>query len=98
MHGRASSAEAIHIFGLSDGTLFELPGSRGLWTARWSPDGRFLSALAIDGERIMLFDLKTKRWRSTQAENVNNPTWSRYGKYIYFDTEGTIRALRAFPS
>jgi Tol biopolymer transport system component len=93
-HGKAKGTEAIHILQLSDQTVTELAGSRGMWTARWSPDGRFLSALTIDGSRLMLYDFKTEKWRSTDAKTVDNPTWSRDGKYIYFDTEGTDKALR----
>ena len=92
--GKASGAEVIHIWDGNSHKLSELPGSRGLWTARWSPDGRFLAALTIERQRLMLYDFGTKRWRPTKAENVNNPTWSGDGRYIYFDTEGGDRALR----
>jgi Tol biopolymer transport system component/DNA-binding winged helix-turn-helix (wHTH) protein len=94
IHGKPSGTEGIHIFNLSNRTVSEVPGSKGLWTARWSPDGRILSALSIQGQRLMLYEFKTNKWRPTQADNVNNPTWSRDGKYIYFDTEGHTRALR----
>jgi Tol biopolymer transport system component/DNA-binding winged helix-turn-helix (wHTH) protein len=91
---QASGTEAIHILELSTGTLSELPGSRGLWSARWSPDGRTLAALTIVGQRLMLYDFKTRKWRPTKAEQVNNANWSRDSKYIYYDTEGDDRALR----
>jgi Tol biopolymer transport system component/DNA-binding winged helix-turn-helix (wHTH) protein len=92
--GKSSGTEAIHIFDLNTRKLTELPGSRGLWTARWSPNGKSLAALTIEGQQLMLYDFGTKKWRTTRAENVNNPTWSHDGKYIYFDTEGDDRALR----
>ena len=94
IHGKATGTETIHILDLKNHTVSDLPGSQGLWTARWSPDGRFLSAMAIEGGRLMLYDFKTKKWRSTQATTINNPTWSRDSKYIYYDLEGTIKALR----
>ncbi len=94
VHGVASGPEAIHILKLSDRTQSELPDSRGFWTARWSPDGHFLSALTIEGDRLVLYDFGSKKWRSTRAENINNPSWSHDSKYIYFDTEGEDRALR----
>jgi Tol biopolymer transport system component/DNA-binding winged helix-turn-helix (wHTH) protein len=94
IHGKESGKEDIHILDLSDRGLSELPGSRGFWTARWSPDGRYISATTIDGQRLMLYDFKTKKWRSTEAESVDNPTWSRDSKYIYYDTEGPVRNLR----
>src|SRR6185312_1330554 len=64
------------------------------WTVRWSPDGRSLAALTMVGQRLMLYDLKKKKWRPTKAESVNNPTWSKDSQYIYFDTEGDNRTLR----
>lgn len=94
VHGKASGKEAIHLLELRNHTVSDFPGSQGLWTVRWSPDGRFLAALAIEGERLMLYDFTMRKWRATQAGNVNNPTWSLDGKYIYFDTEETDRALR----
>ncbi|HEY6970666.1 MAG TPA: hypothetical protein VJA94_15765 [Candidatus Angelobacter sp.] len=91
--GQASGTEAIHILELSTHKLSELPGSRGLWTARWSPDGRSLAALTITGQQLMIYDIKTRKWRPTDAYKVNNPNWSADSKYIYFDTEGNDRVL-----
>ena len=91
--GKASGNELIHILDLDTHALSELPGSEELWTARWSPDGRFLAALTIAGQRLMLYDFKKKRWRPTRAEKVDNPSWSGDDKYIYFDTEGDNRVL-----
>jgi Tol biopolymer transport system component len=66
--------EVIHILDLSMRQLSDLPGSQGLWTVRWSPDGRTLAALTVDNQqRLMLYDLATKRWRSTEAKKVDNP-------------------------
>jgi Tol biopolymer transport system component/DNA-binding winged helix-turn-helix (wHTH) protein len=92
--GKASGKEMIHIFSLDTHAHSELPGSQGLWTARWSPDGRSLAALTIAGQQLMLYDFPTKKWRATKTGNVNNPTWSGDCKYVYFDTAGADRTLR----
>ena len=92
--GKASGTEVIHILDVNTHKLSELPGSRLLWSTRWSPDGKSIAALTIKDQRLMLYDLTTKKWRSTQAKDVNNATWSNDSKYIYFDTEGSDRALR----
>ncbi len=91
---RPSGTEAIHIFELSTRRLTELPGSRGLWTARWSPNGRFVAALTIVGQKLMLYDVGRKKWRQTAADKINNPNWSADSKFIYYDTEGSERLLR----
>jgi len=81
------------VFDLKNRTITDLPGSQGLWTARWSPDGKYLSATAIEGGRLMIYDFKTREWRSTQATTISNPTWSADSKYIYYDLEQNLRAL-----
>jgi Tol biopolymer transport system component/DNA-binding winged helix-turn-helix (wHTH) protein len=85
VYGKASGGEAIHILELSSHALTELPVSQGLWSSRWSPDGRYLSALTIQGQQLKLYNFKTKRWSSTEAEAVENATWSSDSKYIYFN-------------
>jgi Tol biopolymer transport system component len=92
-NSKGSGKEAIHILRLSDRTITDLPGSRGLYTARWSPDGHLFCALTIVGHRLKLYDFQTKKWRETEAEAVDNPTWSHDGKYIYYDREAPHRAL-----
>jgi hypothetical protein len=37
-------------------------GGRQLFAPQWSPDGEHASALALDGQRIRLFDFKTGLW------------------------------------
>jgi len=58
----------------------------GLWTSRWSPGGRYISALTSDDrQRLKLFDTATRRWRDLGVEHVGNPTWSSDSRYICFD-------------
>jgi DNA-binding winged helix-turn-helix (wHTH) protein/Tol biopolymer transport system component len=80
--------EALHIYDIPSRTFSVVSGSKDLWTSRWSPDGRHLSALTIAGQNLRIFDFQTEQWRDTQADHVSSPTWSRDGKYIYYDTEG----------
>lgn len=84
--GKPGGSEMIHIFDLTTHKLSELPGSHGLWTCRWSPNGRYISALTIDGQKLTLFDFSTNTWRSTNAVHVNNPNWTKDGTFIYYDT------------
>lgn len=91
--GEPSGMELIHVFDLRTHKLSDLPGSQGLWTSRWSPDGRYISALTIEGQKLKLFDFSTNTWRSTKAVHVNNPNWSSDNKFIYYDTEGSDRLL-----
>jgi serine/threonine protein kinase/Tol biopolymer transport system component len=76
---------AIHIYDLHTQRLSNLPGSDGLWTARWSPDGRYLAATARDNEKLMLYDFKTQKWSQLDHGFIgDNPAWSHDGKYLYY--------------
>jgi Tol biopolymer transport system component len=95
--GQPDGTEVLHRLDVATKTMSTVPGSRGLWTSRWSPDGRYISALTIEQSRrqsLQLFDVEKQEWRSTDADHVNAPTWSRDSKYIYYDTEGARRVLR----
>jgi Tol biopolymer transport system component len=82
---QATGGEAIHVCDLETHNLSSLPGSKGLWTPRWSPDGRYIAALTIANQELMIFDSRSETWRSLKVDHVNSPTWSRDRKYIYFD-------------
>ncbi len=69
-----------------------IPGSKGLFSPRWSPDGRHLAALSVDAQRLMLFDFKKQIWttwitaQDANTRNLAYPVWSRDGSVLYFGT------------
>ena len=69
-----------------------LPGSKGLFSPRWSPDGRYLAAMSVEGsKKLMLYDFRTQKWSEWFAENDNfdYPYWSADSRYIYYDNFAT---------
>lgn len=63
-----------------------LPGSKGLWTPRWSPDGKYVVAQTTDFSGLKLYSLESRTWQ-TLAQNlfeVNDPVWSRDSRFVYF--------------
>lgn len=95
--GVPSGTEVLRVYDVQEKTLSSLPQSEGLWTSRWSPDGRYISALTIDREqRLKMFDTATRRWKTTSAIHLNNPNFSRDGKSLFYDTEGSAHVLRRF--
>lgn len=73
----------IYTMDLSSKHVSTLPGSNGLFSPRWSPDGRYIAALTSGRPyKLMLFDFSTQKWTPMGAEG-GFMSWSRDGKYLY---------------
>ena len=84
-HFPISPSCAIHVYDLSTQRVSTLPHSDGLWTARWSTDGRYLAALTRDNEKLMLYDFQTQKWVQLDDGYIGeNPAWSHDGHYLYY--------------
>jgi Tol biopolymer transport system component len=94
LHGLHASEMAIHLLDLRNHQVSNLPGSAGLWTPRWSPDGRYIAALALGDEAkgelaaspvVLLYDFGTRRWTTlAKSENISKLTWSHDSQYVCF--------------
>ena len=64
-----------------------LPGSKGLWSPRWSPDGRYLAAMTLDHEKLVLYDFRTQKWFDWVIEpyGLGYQNWSGDSRYVYYD-------------
>jgi serine/threonine protein kinase len=80
-----NQGSAVYVLDLKTRTPTKLPGSDGLYSPRWSPDGRYLAAIPLDSLKLMLFDFTTQKWTELASLFVAYPTWSRDGRYLYFD-------------
>lgn len=80
---------AIHLLDLQTKKSSILPGSKGFFSPRWSPDGRYVAAIPVTPQdRIVLYDFETRRWSDLAKVIVGSPSWSKDSKYVYFDTSG----------
>jgi Tol biopolymer transport system component len=78
----------IRILDFKTHKIETVPGSQGLFSPRWSPDGRYIAALSPQGTSLMLFDFQTQKWMTwlnETAGTVSYPSWSADSKYLYFD-------------
>ncbi|MFP5227595.1 MAG: protein kinase domain-containing protein [Acidobacteriota bacterium] len=69
-----------------------VPGSEGLFSPRWSPDGRFLAALSGDSRQLLLFDFQKHAWTTwfTPEEGfVEWEKWSADSRSLSFAVEKT---------
>ena len=81
--GNESGSRAIQILDLRTHTITPVPGSEGLFSPRWSPDGRYIAAISLDQRRLMLFDVAARSWRLLAETSVADPVWSADSKAIY---------------
>lgn len=80
-----SPTSSIYVLNLQTRQVSTLAGPKGLFSPRWSPDGRFISVTTHDGLKMLLFDLTTQAWKELDSgHSYNYPMWSRDAKYIYF--------------
>jgi len=80
-----NQGSAVYVLDLKTRNASKLPGSDGLFSPRWSPDGQHIAAIPLDSLKLMLFDLTTQKWTELAKIFVAYPTWSRDGRYLYFN-------------
>ena len=80
----------IRILDLSTKQSKTVPGSQGMFSPRWSPDGHYLVALSDDQNQLLLYSLASQRWQplvlpiQSRGTRVASPHWSHDSRYLYF--------------
>jgi Tol biopolymer transport system component len=76
-------SSAIHVLDMTIRQVSDLPNSQGLFSPRWSPDGRYISAFSADSMRLLLFDFRTQKWTELANGSLSWLNWSHDGQYVY---------------
>jgi Tol biopolymer transport system component len=84
LEGDAAGSAVIRMFDLKTRQVSTLSGSEGLYSPRWSPDGRYVLAMSLDSTKLMVFDFSTHKWAELVSSPAAFPNWSHDGSYIYF--------------
>jgi eukaryotic-like serine/threonine-protein kinase len=88
-------SSAIHIMDVASRQISDLPDSKGLYSPRWSPDGRYISAFSADSMRLLLFDSQTQKWTELANGSLSWLNWSHDGQYVYvMDYRGKDAVVR----
>jgi len=82
--GSTDPNSTILILDVRTNQISTLPGSRGFFSPRWSPDGRYLVALPFASHSLILFDFATQKWAEITKISLGFPNWSKNGDYVYF--------------
>lgn len=88
-------ASTIRVLDVRTRQVASLPGSTGLFSPRWSPNGRYIAALNSDSSSLYLFDSQSEKWNELAKRSVGGfPNWSKDSQYIYVFTgpaSGVVR-------
>jgi len=85
----------IRILDLKSKHVSTLPGSEKFFSPRWSPTGRYFTALTRQRPyRLMLFDYQTSKWAELFGGEASYPEWSHDEKYVYFRTGQSVARVR----
>ncbi|PYU55099.1 MAG: hypothetical protein DMG55_29195 [Acidobacteria bacterium] len=82
--GSTDPNSTILILDVRTNQISTLLGSRGFFSPRWSPDGRYLVALPFASHSLILFDFATQKWEEITKISLGFPNWSKNGDYVYF--------------
>ncbi len=81
---KGGELRGIKVLNLNTNQVSPLPGATEMWSPRTSPDGRYIAALSEQDSKMMLFDTRTQKWEELSAHYSGYPSWSRDGKFLYF--------------
>lgn len=73
----------IRILDVSTGEVSYVPGSKGLYSPRWSPDGKQIAAMTGDSATLMVYDMATQKWTALAKGTFGWLNWSKDGRYLY---------------
>jgi Tol biopolymer transport system component len=92
---RQSTKNNIHMLDLKTRQVTDLPRSAGLFSPRWSPDGRYLLAITGDYQKLVLYSFANHQWQDLLKMEADYPHWTSDSKCIYFN-QFTVKTLPAY--
>ena len=72
-NGPTNRNSSIRILDVNTHQLSTLPGSTGLYSPRWSPDGRYIVAMTFDSRSLMLFDFANPKVGGDREDHPRIP-------------------------
>ena len=83
MLGSDTATRLLQVLDLATGQVTVVPGSEGLFSPRWSPDGHYIAALSVDQRRVRLFDLRQRTWSTLAVGSGADPVWSADSRSLF---------------
>jgi Tol biopolymer transport system component len=93
-----SSKRDLRIVDLETRQVTVVPGSDGMRSPRWSPDGRYVLAIQGASEGLALFDFATRQWRKLPVSgDTEYPWFSHDSRSVYFMRVGRNQGVFRIP-
>jgi serine/threonine protein kinase len=75
----------IHVIDLATRRISDMPGADRYYVPSWSPDGKYMVAMAQNPSRMVLYSVQTKTWRDLHTFDVpwGFWTWASDSNSIY---------------
>jgi Tol biopolymer transport system component len=78
----------LYTMDLKTHEISAVPGSEGLFSPRWSPDGKSMVALDIAFHGLMIRDIASGKWsalvKPSPESELGFPQWSSDGSLVYY--------------
>lgn len=92
------SESDIRILDLKTRQVTTIPGSNGMFSPRWSPDGRYLVTLDLENvsKKLFLYDVQIGKWSDwvTDPDGVGYPAWSSDSRYLDYWSASKVKRIR----
>jgi dipeptidyl aminopeptidase/acylaminoacyl peptidase len=83
--GQEQTSSMLAIVDLKNLKIENLAGSEDMHQPRWSPDGRYIAAVAGTHNEIRMLDVAAQTWRTiAQGKSVSYPLWSKDSADVYY--------------
>jgi Tol biopolymer transport system component/DNA-binding winged helix-turn-helix (wHTH) protein len=81
--GKEAAERTVQILNLGTHHVDTLPNSDGLFSPRWSPDGRYIAALSLDQRQVRLYSFGENTWSALPVDSGADPVWSSDSRFVY---------------
>jgi Tol biopolymer transport system component len=86
--------EDLRILDRGTHQVTQVPGSTGMYSPRWSPDGRYIVGLVRQSNQLRIYDFETKKWIViAEASGAGFLNFSRDSRTVYFVRYGTDQGI-----
>jgi Tol biopolymer transport system component/DNA-binding winged helix-turn-helix (wHTH) protein len=81
--GKENASRKLEILHIQSGQIEAVPDSDGLFSPRWSPNGRYIAALSLDQRHVRLYSVASHTWTTLGVASGADPVWSADSRYLF---------------